>query len=157
MTDFKIMSPEELNQKALAYFKKKGIDPNKEPANKRILTTAPVKFESASDSVTTHTCHIDVASFLFYTYVNCSYHSDAGNKWEFEGDSGGLGAGGAVGVGAIVYSDSSELHSTKDFAVAYGAEGGGAVVITWGKYGTATLVAAGGGGGAFAGTGDWTD
>lgn len=151
---------EELKNEALAYFKKVGIDPYTEVSQKPIEVPPPSPVEisqlKSSKSNTTHKCSISLWAGAVVTYYSVKYKSGAGNHWKFSGHAWGLGVGAATGDGLIVYNDASELHDTKDCYVQFIAEDGGALQISWGKYGVATAGGIGEGLGAFGGSGTWS-
>jgi hypothetical protein len=141
-------------KRALAYFDRKGIDPRIEPAAEAYPSVVPQAppFTRATEGITTEACTIDLIAVLFYahvTVVTASGHT-------FDGHSGGIGIGDISGAGVIYYADLSTLLSTHAFGVAFGAEDGGVMQVTWGSHGNATIVGIGEGLGAFGGSGDWT-
>ena len=147
-------SPEELKEKAEAYFKELGIDPTKEP-NKNDLpeppSTAPSALKADTVGVNKEFCMVQVYSFVFYTYVVVQFQHH-----EFNGHSGGLGIGGMPLTGGILlFKDLKTLLDTKVFFVHFEAVEGGLCQVSWGTHGSATVIGVGGGAGAFAGRGKW--
>lgn len=141
---------------ALAYFERQGIDPREEPTpgtHPSVDPPAPSSMANVTTGMTTNACIIEVLSILFYTYCKVTI-PDIGH--EFEGHSGGLGAGDLTAAGAIYYDNLKALISTKDFGVFFAAEDGGVVQVTWGSNGNATAAGVGDALGAFGGRGSWS-
>lgn len=135
--------------RAVEYFKNLGIDPNKKPDQPIPMLNAP----EVQEGVTTLPCVIEVECFLFYTYLEVDV-PDKGKK--FEGHSGGVGIPGDIeAAGAIYFADWNVLVGTSTFGVAFVAEDGGVVQVTWGSHGNATAAGVGEATGAFGGSGSW--
>ena len=125
-----------LKHRAAVYFNSIGVNPAVPPAE---VTTLP--------------CVIEVECFMFYTYVEVSV-PDKGMK--FCGSSGGIGVpGDLTAAGVIYFADWDKLKETDTFGVAFLAEDGGVVQVTWGSRGNASAAGVGEGGGAFGGSGSW--
>jgi hypothetical protein len=64
--------------------------------------------------------------------------------------------GDITGAGVIYFGDLNTLLKATTFGVAFGAEDGGVVQVTWGTSGNATAGGIGEGLGAFGGSGNWS-
>ena len=73
----------------------------------------------------------------------------------FKVESGGVGVGDLTCEGVIYYGNQDVLLKATTFGVAFGAEDGGVVQVTWGTSGNATAAGIGEGLGAFGGSGSW--
>ena len=129
-------------KRADKWFAAHGINPNTKGNmyQDRILDLAPVpQWKDDTDGVINFPCSISVQSYLFYTHIEVNFTDTTTNiSYRFEGGSGGIGVG-----------------SCTTFGVFFGAEGAGAVQVTWGTSGNATAVCSGEGAGAFGGSGSW--
>ena len=145
-------------KKADKYFAAHGINPNT-PNNDGISNvldlTPKVSFHKDSDGVTTYPCTISVQGYLFYSHVDVIFTDSAGNTYEFEGSAGGIGVGDTEAEGLIYFGNEETLLKATTFGVAFIAEDGGALQVTWGTSGNATAVGVGEGLGAFGGSGSW--
>lgn len=139
-----------LKKNAEAYFKEQGIDPSKKPEKQS--SKIDEKTNLIAESLTTYACLISIVSVFFYTYCEVIVPKLG---YKFKGSAGGVGAGGFSGPGIIYFSDKSKLLSTHTFGVAYAADDGGLLQVTWGSHGNATATGVGAGGGAFGGSGKW--
>lgn len=154
------MEKTERRARADRWFAANGINPNTPNGDglRNILDLAPVPvFDKDSEGVTTYACEVSVESYLFYTHVEVSFSDSSGNAYRFEGGSGGIGVGSCTAVGAIYFGSQETLLKATTFGVFFGADGGGAVQVTWGTSGNATAACAGEGGGAFGGSGSWQE
>lgn len=142
---------EDLKQKALDYFERKGIDVRIKPTKSMKADLPQQLKENALKGMKVDGCVIEITSVLFYTYLVFS----APQFGTFEGHAGGFGVGELVAAGVLYYDNGSALKSTHDFGVFFGADAGGICQITWGSNGNATAVGIGDGLGAFGGQGDW--
>lgn len=139
-----------IKERAEAYFKEVGIDPGKkapEPKNAKAIV-----FIKELEGTTTLPCIISFQAYLFYMYLEVEV-PDKGKK--FCGSAGGVGAGDIESAGVIYFSDWDTLVKTKTFGVAFLAEEGGAIQVTWGTHGNATAAGIGDGGAACGGSGSW--
>ena len=142
-------------RRAVAYFKRNGIDPRVEPPPETFpsdVLRAPRYTQLTATGITTEACSIEVSAYFFYAHVEVI---DMANYHTFEGHSGGIGLGDIFGIGVIYYADLPALLATTDFGVFFGAEAGGAMHVTWGTHGNATVGGIGEGIGAFGGRGSW--
>ena len=146
-------------KRALRYFAAYGINPDTKgnTHQDRILDMPPKPFWKKDDENTiTYQCKVSVESFLFYTHVEVNFTDNEGNEYKYEGGSGGLGLGTVTGVGAIYFGNQETLLKATTFGVFFGADAAGAVQVTWGTSGNATVAGDGMGAGAFGGSGGWT-
>ena len=67
-----------------------------------------------------------------------------------------MGLGDLTSAGVIYFGNLKTLLKATTFGVAFGAEDGGVVQVTWGTSGNATAAGVGEGLGAFGGSGNWT-
>jgi|TARA_R100001163_G_C5029532_1_gene170145 hypothetical protein len=147
----------ESRKRAVKYFDAKGINPNTRPEIERILDFSPVQtWSTTSNGTTTYPCTIEIEAFLFYLHLTVIFTDNKGNVHTFEGDSGGIGVGDITGAGVIYFGDLNTLLKATTFGVAFGAEDGGVVQVTWGTSGNATAGGIGEGLGAFGGSGNWS-
>ena len=145
-------------KKADRWFAANGINPNTPDSdgNARLLDLAPSGVWCAdSDGVTSYSCTISEQGYLFYSHVSVIFEDGNGNTYEFEGGAGGVGVGDTEAEGIIYFGDEETLLKATTFGVAFIAEDGGALQVTWGTSGNATAVGVGEGLGAFGGSGSW--
>ena len=145
-------------KKADRWFAAHGINPNtpNSDGNANVLDLTPVSpWHKDADGVTTYSCTISVQGYLFYSHVSVIFEDADGNSYEFEGGAGGVGVGDTEAEGLIYFGDEDTLLKATTFGVAFGAEDGGVVQVTWGTSGNATAVGVGEGVGAFGGSGSW--
>ena len=146
----------ESRKRAVKYFDARGINPNTKPEIDRILDFSPIQtWSQSSDGTTTYPCTIEIEAFLFYMHLTVTFTDSKGKEHVFEGDSGGVGLGDITGVGVIYFGNLKTLLKATTFGVAFGAEDGGVVQVTWGTSGNATAGGVGEGLGAFGGSGNW--
>lgn len=142
--------------RAEKYFAAKGINPNVKGELTRKLDVKPTAiFKDGDLGVTTMPCTIEVEAFLFYMHLTVTFVDSKGTCHKFEGDSGGVGVGEVDSAGVIYFADLETLLKTGTFGVAFAAEDGGVVQVTWGTHGNASAAGVGDGGGAFGGSGSW--
>lgn len=147
----------ESRKRAVKYFDARGINPNTKPEIDRILDFSPIQtWSQSSDGTTTYPCTIEIEAFLFYMHLTVTFTDSKGKAHVFEGDSGGVGLGDITGVGVIYFGNLKTLLKATTFGVAFGAEDGGVVQVTWGTSGNATAGGVGEGLGAFGGSGNWS-
>ena len=147
----------ESRKRAVKYFDARGINPNTKPEIDRILDFSPIQtWSQSSDGTTTYPCTIEIEAFLFYMHITVTFTDSKGKSHVFEGDSGGVGLGDITGVGVIYFGNLKTLLKATTFGVAFGAEDGGVVQVTWGTSGNATAGGVGEGLGAFGGSGHWS-
>ena len=149
----------ERRKRAQRYFASYGINPNTKgnTHQDRLLDFAPVPvWNKKSTGVISYQCNISVESFLFYTHIEVEFvDPNTQQTYQFEGGSGGLGLGTCDTVGVIYFGNLETLLKATTFGVFFGADGAGAVQVTWGTSGNATAAGAGDGAGAFGGSGSW--
>lgn len=144
-------------KRAMKYFHARGINPNRRPQLERMLDFSPKLTWTRDDyNVITHPCTIQVEAFLFYMHLTVTFEDASGDTYIFEGDSGGVGLGDLTSEGVIYFGNLKTLLKATTFGVAFGAEDGGVVQVTWGTSGNATAAGVGEGLGAFGGSGNWT-
>jgi|TARA_B100000700_G_C15052424_1_gene860979 hypothetical protein len=146
-------------KRADKWFAAHGINPNTKGNmyQDRILDLAPVpQWKDDTDGVINFPCSISVQSYLFYTHIEVNFTDTTTNiSYRFEGGSGGIGVGSCTSFGDIYFGNLETLLKATTFGVFFGAEGAGAVQVTWGTSGNATAVCSGEGAGAFGGSGSW--
>tara|TARA_Y100001938_G_scaffold143552_1_gene216491 strand:- start:20530 stop:21012 length:483 start_codon:yes stop_codon:yes gene_type:complete len=145
-------------KRAEKWFAAHGINPNtpNSDGNAQVLDMKPaITFTEDMDGTTTYPCEISIEGFLFYAHVTVSFTDSAGKTYEFEGGSGGIGVGDLSSAGVIYFGNEETLLKATTFGVAFGAEDGGVVQVTWGTSGNATAAGVGEGLGAFGGSGSW--
>ena len=152
------MSKTDSRIRAEKYFAAHGINPNieGEMKNPKLDVTPTPAFKAGDEGVTTVPCEITVEAFLFYMYCEVTFVDPAGKSHKFCGNSGGIGVGDLETAGVIYYADLETLITTAAFGVAFIAEEGGVVQVTWGTHGNASAAGVGEGGGAFGGSGSWS-
>ena len=144
-------------QRANKYFAARGINPNSRGELTRMLDINPaMSWSKSTDSVITYNCVIEVEAFLFYMHLTITFTDSAGKTHVFEGDSGGIGLGDMTSDGILYFGNQETLLKATTFGVAFAAEDGGVIQVTWGTSGNASAVGVGEGGGAFGGSGHWT-
>jgi hypothetical protein len=139
-----------IKERAEAYFKDEGIDPNVKPVRRK-PPKARMKAPALEDT-TTLPCTISFQAYLFYMYLEVDV-PDKGKR--FCGSAGGVGAGDIESAGVIYFADWDTLVKTSAFGVAFLAEDGGVIQVTWGTHGNATAAGIGDGGAACGGSGSW--
>ena len=162
-TDIIISAEEKLERRKRAdkWFAAHGINPNTKgnTYQERILDIPPVpQWHKESDGLINFPCSVSVESYFFYTHVEVNFtDTSTGKAYRFEGGSGGIGLGSCSSFGDIYFGNEETLLKATTFGVFFGADGGGAVQVTWGTSGNATAVCAGEGAGAFGGSGSWKE
>ena len=138
----------DLATEAGAYFTRKHLDVTTQPPASLI---APLQVPL----MPTYQCQIGVVAAVFYAYCRVEVDID-GRKYLFEGHAGSVGAGNVNAIGVLYFPKEEWLISTKEFGIAFVAEEGGAVHVTWGNNGSMLLpLESGGGAGVFGGSGEW--